>query len=158
MSGNSDSYKFFDSSSSENLIIPFETHIKKVKVHYWKEYNTGEHIVKDYEINNDTRILEIMQMMVQHINAHQSEQKESSSFIVRKASKKGLPKIDLPAFDMNQRVNSAEFDNFVVCNKTLDERARSIAGKEECIEELKPTTKEILINKKNWCKRNCSIL
>ena len=110
------------SPSPENCLVPIELQGKKVIIHYWEEFDSGKHISFELEVGADNTIEDLINIMIKNINKSAKVQKNSSEFIVRIANKSGLPKTDLPMFEIKQKVQNVAFDRFVVCDKNLDDK------------------------------------
>ena len=108
--------------SSDNPLVTSEILYKKVVVHYWEDYNAGKHHVLEVNAGPDFTVEDLMLSMFAYLDIN--AEKALINFVIRIANKDGLPKIDMPMFEINQKVQSVEFVRFSLCSKALDEKAR----------------------------------
>ena len=118
--------KFLGSTpSSDNPLVTNDVIYKKVVIHYWEDYNTGKHHVLEVDIGPDFTVEDLMLSMITYLDKNAGRKKyEIVNFVMRLASKDGLPKLDMPVFEISQKVQNVEFVRFSLCDKALDEKTR----------------------------------
>jgi hypothetical protein len=132
--------KLLGTPSSDTPLTP-EFPTKKVMVHYWRDYDKGDHLFTEVETSPDYSVLDLMHEMKEKINKKLEDKKDISNYVIRTANKEGKPKIDMPILETSQKVHSLGFVRFVLCESDLDIRAR------KNLEELTYMTDENLETK-----------
>jgi hypothetical protein len=140
---------------------------KLISVNYWSEYNKGEHHINQFEIFNNQKVLDLINISIQYFSQKLSENNQRfnqnpADYVLRFANKKGKPKSDMPCLDVGQSVLNTGFVRFALCLKKIDESSKekleyinNISEVEE-IEPPKPKVEEpvkVAETKKRsiWC-------
>jgi len=138
-----------------------------VVVHFWTNYNSGEHFFTDIEVFQDHRVLDVITKAVEHFSTQTKIPGNPNLYLMRFANKKGEPKSDMPVLDIGQKVIETNFNRFALCEKAQDEKSKEKL--EPFKEEAGETEPEPKVETKNTqesqpepdqtcCKQACSIL
>ena len=148
--------KLLGSSLSSDTPLTPEFTTKKVVVHFWLEYNSGDHLLKEVDTSPEHTVLDLMHEMKTLIITKYDNKKETTSYVIRTANKQGKPKIDMPIFETSQKIHNLGFQRFVLCDSEMDTKARKKLEEVtyESDEQLQASEAEVKV-KSFWKKCLC---
>lgn len=140
---------------------------KLISVNYWSQYNKGDHFINQFEIFNNQKVLDLINISIQFFSQRLAETNQHfdpnpAGYVLRFASKHGKPKSDMPCLDVGQSVLDTGFVRFALCFKKTDESSKEkleyINNISE-VEEIEPTSQKVeepvkLVQKNKrsfWC-------
>ena len=91
----------------------------KVLIHYWSNFDSGEHQIHEMEI---TQLSHILDIIIESIQIFNLTHKAPSDFLLRMANGSGKPKTSMPAFDVGTNVIESGTTRFALCLKTIEKK------------------------------------
>lgn len=96
---------------------PVSSDTKIVVVHYWSEYDTGNHKIHEIEITSSNRVLDAIILSIEQFYPQGADPR---NFYLRLADKSGKPKTSMPVLDVNQSIMQIGVVRFALCSKIQD--------------------------------------
>lgn len=106
-----------------------ELHKVMISVHYWAQYNKGQHLMHSLEVYQNQKVIDVIEIAVKYFSeVLMQEQTQMDSqignYLLRFANKQGLPKSDMPYLDAGQSVMETCYFRFALCHRMVDEKAK----------------------------------
>lgn len=145
--------KLLGSTPSSDTPLTPEFATKKVVIHFWLEYNSGDHILTEVDTSPEYTVLDLMYEMKTLISKKYDDKKEITSYVIRTANKEGKPKIDMPIFETSQKIHNLGFDRFVLCDSEMDTKARKKLEEVTYMSDEKLQSSETEVKIKSFWKK-----
>ena len=106
-----------------------ELHKVMISVHYWAQYNKGQHLMHNLEVYQNQKVIDVIEIAVKYFSeVLMQEQTQMDSqignYLLRFANKQGQPKSDMPYLDAGQSVIETCYFRFALCHRMVDEKAK----------------------------------
>ncbi len=86
----------------------------KVVVHYWSNFDSGDHLIHEMEVTQMSHILDIIVDSIQNFDL---TRKSPNDYLLRMANSSGKPKTSMPAFDVGINAIETGTTRFALCFK-----------------------------------------
>jgi hypothetical protein len=91
----------------------------KVVIHYWSNFDSGDHLIHEMEVTQMSHILDIIVDSIQKFNL---AIKNPSEYQLRMANGSGKPKTSMPAFDVAINALETGTTRFALCLKKVEKK------------------------------------
>lgn len=125
-----------------------------ISIHYWTEYRKGLHLICQKEATQHDTVSDIIKYAIECFQRMKKEtgfemDSNLQHYVMRLASKTGLPKTDLPILHSDQNIVGMKFQRFTLCNKEDDCRLRDALEENlvDKIEQSRKSERESMIGK-----------